>query len=99
MNGVSRYSRDPTERRWQQQFDELQGRCQVDVYSPTIGELLDHSITRAQWRCRKWGTCWHESEPFALGGFRRSVLVDRLRRGFVCSACGTNRPMLHLLSG
>ena len=96
--GVSRYSRDPKERRWQMQFDELQGRCQVDYYSPTISKLIDHGIAQVKWECRNRG-CWHSSEAFDLSRFGRNARVRNLWYNYVCSECGTNRPHLRLLYG
>lgn len=95
---VRRYSRDPRARRWEEQFDELQRRCWVDYYSPTIGELLEHGIQRGRWECRSQGACLHQSEPFGLARFKPAAKVSRLRRQFVCSCCGRGRPDLRLLA-
>lgn len=101
--GVSRYSRDPDKKRWEQAFDDLQMRCHGYDGSPTIGELRAHGIETGQWRCRSvgWrddgkGQCWHGSKKFPLAKFGARITVSKLRWKFVCSACGRNRPFLEL---
>jgi hypothetical protein len=42
--GPRRYSRDRNVRRRQEQFEELQWRCDVDYYTPTIRELREAGI-------------------------------------------------------
>lgn len=103
--GVSRYSRDHVRRRWEERFDDLQHRCHWYDFSPTIGELIDHGIHQAKWRCRNggWkpdgkGECWHSSKPFDLTRFGPKLPVHKLRWKFVCSECGRNRPFIELLA-
>lgn len=100
--GVRRYSLDRNERRWQERFDDLQHRCHSD-WTLTVGELLEHGIMNAQWRCRNtgWqndgrGDCWHASEVFDLTRFGPKLTVSKMRRMYVCSKCGRDRPFLEL---
>lgn len=101
--GVSRYSR--TNRKWEERFDDLQHHCHLAYGSPTIGELLAHGITRGKWRCRNtsWqddgrGDCWHSSDVVDLTQFGPGQCIAQLRRRYVCSACGRDRPFLELLA-
>lgn len=101
--GISRYSRDPHLKRWQEKFDELQARCRQFDGSPTIGELTGHGIAIARWECRSLGwrgigePCWHHGETFELTRFGAKMRVCDLRRHYVCSSCGRDRPQLELL--
>lgn len=101
--GINRYSRDTIVKRWQRTFDDLQHRCHLVSGSPTVGDLLAHGIRTAFWQCRNtsWqndgrGECWHRSESFSLARFGERLEVAKMRRLFVCSACGRNRPFLQL---
>lgn len=94
--GVSRYSRDPRLRRWQERFDELQRRCAAWHDNPTIGELTGHRIKIAQFECRAGG-CGHHGKVMDLAKFGYRLTVWQLRDHYVCSKCGTKRPWLTLL--
>jgi hypothetical protein len=101
--GVPRYSRDTDVKRWQHAVEELQARCHWYDGSPTIGEIIEHGVNLAQWRCRSLGwkpdgkdMCHHASDKFRLDKFGPRITVSKLRWKFVCSACGRNRPFLEL---
>jgi hypothetical protein len=95
--GVRRYSRDPNLRRWEEMFDHLQFRCTIYGDDVTVGDLTAHGIRKAEWLCRAT-ECWHRSAPFNLDTLGSSLRVTKLRWKFVCSQCGTKRPMIELMS-
>lgn len=94
--GISRYSRDPTLRRWQEHFDHLQFRCTIYDDDVTIADLTSAGIKQAEWCCRAT-ECWHRSKPFDLTKFGPKMRITKLRWKYVCSLCGTKRPMIELL--
>jgi len=105
--GISRYSRDSERKRWEQRFDELQLLCHQYDYSPMIGDLVAHGITSAYWACRSVGwkpdgkpSCGHTSEgtPMDLRKFGPTLTVAKMRRLYVCSECGRNRPFIQLIA-
>lgn len=104
--GIRRYSRDSATERWERRFDELQAECSYYAEgSPLVGDLIDHGIRIALWKCRSigWkpdgkGECWHKSEPFELAKFGRKLTVWKMRSLFYCSACGRRRPLLELIA-
>jgi hypothetical protein len=93
--GISRYSR--SNRRWEEAFDHLQFRCTIYGDDVTVGDLLAHGIKRAAWTCRS-PSCWRRSAPFALDQFGPALRITKLRWKFVCSQCGTKRPMIELIA-
>lgn len=94
--GVNRYSRDFAVRRRQEFLDHLQQRCRADYDSPSIGELTGAGIKLAEWVCNNYN-CYHHSKPFDLERLGAKLLVRTLRRNYVCSRCGANRPQIELL--
>jgi hypothetical protein len=92
--GVSRYSRDPRERKRQEHFDHLQWRTGIDVYAPTIGELRGAGVEWINAECRN--TQCHHRAPFELDRFPIELTTARLRARLVCTECGTPRPRLIL---
>lgn len=92
--GVSRYSRNPAERRRQELFDHLQTRCGWND-DLTIGELRAAGVVKAHLVCRKF-ECMHNGDAFDLAKFGGKLLVRRLRWQYVCGRCGTKGPILRL---
>jgi len=82
--------------RRQEFLDHLQWRCTVYGDPLTIGEIVKAGVTRAECLCRD-AECWHRSKPVDLTKFGPGITVSKLRWKFVCSICGTKRPMLELL--
>jgi hypothetical protein len=93
--GVRRYSLDPTVRQEQERVDELQRRCAVDYYAPTIGELLAVNVRTVELQCRDY-ECLHTSEPIDLTQYPPKMRTKALRLKFVCSRCGRKRPQVNL---
>lgn len=92
--GISRYSKNPAERRKEELFDYLQMRCGW-YDGVTIGDLTSAGIQWARFACR--GTdCWHVGEPFRLDRFSGSMKIASLRWKYVCGECGAKRPHLRL---
>lgn len=104
--GVRRYSKNSDVARWEMRFDDLQNECRnVGEFSPTIGELRDHGIEQAKWRCRNVGwrddglpQCWHSSDPFPLSRYPRHVHVWDIRQRNTCGVCTRRRPFLELIA-
>ena len=95
--GVRRYSRDQDLAAWQRRFDYFQDMCRGGYPSPTIGELIEHGIRVARWSCRGGWDCGHSSEEFELTRFGPGTRVHLLKRNYICTKCGRDRPNLNLL--
>lgn len=104
--GVRRYSRNSDVARWEQQFDALQNQCRNFAEgSPTIGDLRDHGIEQAKWRCRNIGfkddglpQCWHGGPVFPLTRYARHMHVWDIRQRNRCGQCSRRRPFLELIA-
>src|SRR5690349_6271757 len=95
MGNPRRHSRFPNLRRRQEQFDELQWRCDVDYYTPTLRELRDAGIVEGQFRCRN-PDCNHVGERFDLTRYWSGMTVRDLKRRQTCSRCWWRKVKLKL---
>lgn len=86
MGSYPRHPRSAALRRQQEQFDELQWRCDVDYYTPTIRELRDAFIYEGQFRCRD-PNCGHVGERFDLTRYWSGLTVRDLKRRQTCGRC------------
>jgi hypothetical protein len=93
--GVSRYSRDPALRRHQERFDELQWRCEVDYYAPTIGELRDAGIEEGRFTCKVY-ECLHVGQRFKLTRYWSGLNVRDLKRRQRCGQCWGRKVKLQI---
>ena len=84
--GVSRYSRDPSKKRHEQQFDEMQMRCNVDYYSPTLAEIIEVGIYEARYRCAN-PQCQHPGEMFLLDRYWSGMKVRDIKARQTCGKC------------
>jgi hypothetical protein len=94
--GSSRYSRNREVRRRQEQFEELQWRCDVDYYTPTLADLREAGIVEARFKCAS-SDCGHVGESFKLTRYWSGLTVREMKKRQIAVRAGGRKVKIKLL--